>query len=494
MKLQTGLLAVLLAVSTVGKAQQGLQQRLSDTRGKAFPTYQNPAFAGTRYGESFSEMRGTFSTDHADKAVIAQLGRGHTAGAFDASSYQKMGKHGVAWGHAGYDRRHIKDVRWNETADFLTVYPYVTADSVGGKMEAERYSFRLGYAQGFRKWSYGVEAAYQSALHYRDTDPRPKDNSLFVNLTLGASRALSSRYSGGLYLHWQRYSQEQSIAFMNPYGTMLLYQMSGMNMHYHRFAGTLGQAYYTGHTFGAGLTLQPIGHGFDVMLYAERRRLQKQLSGLNNAPINDLQVWTYRGGIAWRSDRRYALLSGAYSSREGSENIYDDGIQNYHRIAITKPFKAVTAHITAEASQEWTAGAWTLSATPSLMLFHHRQSYKTPARKMSLSSLVPKLAFQTMLQRQTGLLTARISVANVSNLHKSISISEPKAFPQQLPTLTDNYEMLSSSAWMSEADVRYDHAIGKPFNTIFMQAKFQHTTFSTRHQRNLFKLSVGVTL
>ena len=54
MKLQTGLLAVLLAVSTVGKAQQGLQQRLSDTRGKAFPTYQNPAFAGTRYDESFS--------------------------------------------------------------------------------------------------------------------------------------------------------------------------------------------------------------------------------------------------------------------------------------------------------------------------------------------------------------------------------------------------------------------------------------------------------
>ena len=113
---------------------------------------------------------------------------------------------------------------------------------------------------------------------------------------------------------------------------------------------------------------------------------------------------------------------------------------------------------------------------------------------MSLTSLIPKLAFQTMLQHQTGLLTARISVANVSNLHKSLSISEPNAFPQQLPTLTDNYEMLSSSAWMSEADIRYDYAIGKTFNTIFMQAKFQHTTFSTRNQRNLFELSVGVTL
>jgi hypothetical protein len=36
---------------------------------------------------------------------------------------------------------------WNENADYDVIYPYVAADSIGGDMKFENYTFSGGYAK-----------------------------------------------------------------------------------------------------------------------------------------------------------------------------------------------------------------------------------------------------------------------------------------------------------------------------------------------------------
>ena len=173
------LLACSLGLSQQAWAQTKLQTLLSWHDNKAFEVYRNPALAVGRYDSSHAEVKASFINKNADQALVAQMGRAFTAGRFDASSYQWLGKHAVVWGDAGYDRRLTRDIQWNESADFMQIYPYVTADTLGGKMEREAYRFHMGYARQLNRWCYGVEAhvttlaliPFGNAIHKSNPSP-----------------------------------------------------------------------------------------------------------------------------------------------------------------------------------------------------------------------------------------------------------------------------------------------------------------------------------
>lgn len=489
------LLTCSLGLSQQAWAQTKLQTQLSWYDNKAFEVYRNPALAVGRYDSSHAEVKASFINKNADQALVAQMGRAFMAGRFNASSYQWLGKHAVVWGDAGYDRRRTRDIQWNESADFMQIYPYVTADTLGGKMEREAYRFHMGYASQLNRWCYGVEAAYESALSYRDIDPRPRNNSLFVDLKVGVSHSLGTRYNLGAYALWQRYSQEQSIAFMNPLGAITLYQMQGLGMHYYRFAGALKEAYFTGHTLGAGFTLQPRDKGLLAQLELSRRVLQKQMSDLQDAPINDLTVWTISGETAWRGRQHHVSLSATYSNHEGAERLYDNGLTGYKQLAINYPFLAKTLHMQLEAAQQWLSARWEINAMPTVSLLAFQETYANPQREMQFANLSFGLQTQAIRSFRAGIFTAHIAVQRTQNIQKRLVLNDRHAFTEPLSMLNDNYNQLTAHAWTSEIGARYDLFLRTPsIKTLFLQATLRHQNRTTHHHTTLVQLSLGVTL
>lgn len=493
------IIACVVSVATAANAaaQQSLdlRHRLSDVEDHEWTAYGNPALMDARYKTSFVDAAVTFAHDSGDKAVTAQTGRTFNDASFTASSYQRMGKGSVVWGRAAYHRRQTKGVEWNETSDFMEVYPYVIADTVGGKMRRESYLFNIGYAQSRKRWSYGMEAEYQSAVEYRDIDPRPKNNTIYAVFKAGVSVDISESYQAGAFMGWRHYSQQQNITFMNPYGKIMLYQMSGLAMQYHRFAGTLGDANYTGNTWFGGLTLHPSnGNGVEALLNIGHRSLQKQLSGLNNAPINDLAEWTYGGEAAMRRRKGYARLQVAYADRRGTERIYDDGVHNYHQISSSQPFRATTLCGTVEAARQWTCGKWTMEPMATVAVVSHRQTYASPERELTFTNLNPKISLLAMWQTRHDLLTVRMSETRQQNICRKLSIGEPKLFDKPLKTLYDNYDMITAGAWTTCVSARYDIAMPRIVSTLYVCAKASYTALTGRHHRQGIDVSLGVTL
>jgi len=83
-----------------------------------------------------------------DQAYLPQNGDGLSQGEFFANSLVRLDSISAVTGNVSYHRGVRRNVLWNETSDFEILYPYVAADSVGGDMQKEQYSFMGAYARG----------------------------------------------------------------------------------------------------------------------------------------------------------------------------------------------------------------------------------------------------------------------------------------------------------------------------------------------------------
>ena len=119
---------------------------LEPAQGLLALAWHNPAINQYRRSFSMSEVGLSFTSRHESTALHPQQGDGEHIAAFDATTYIKH-KSQTLWGRAYYNNGRIDGIEWNETSDIDIVYPYLLADSAGGKkMNVERYSFGGGYA------------------------------------------------------------------------------------------------------------------------------------------------------------------------------------------------------------------------------------------------------------------------------------------------------------------------------------------------------------
>lgn len=91
----------------------------------------SPAMRNYLHTPSISEFSVYATTEPAAAARIPQLGRGGKQFGMEASSFQQLGANSVVWGKASYQNGKKYDVTWNETSDFLLLYPYVMGDAKG---------------------------------------------------------------------------------------------------------------------------------------------------------------------------------------------------------------------------------------------------------------------------------------------------------------------------------------------------------------------------
>lgn len=87
-----------------------------------------------------------------------------------------LGENSKTWGNAYFKKGKREKVEWNETSDYLMVYPYVVADSVGGDMDFEEYYF-AGDTRRNINVSLGGICQLRALIEYRENRSPPRTSS-----------------------------------------------------------------------------------------------------------------------------------------------------------------------------------------------------------------------------------------------------------------------------------------------------------------------------
>ncbi|MCM1348601.1 MAG: hypothetical protein NC338_04245 [Firmicutes bacterium] len=322
---------LLLAAASVLPADSAMWQM-------ATPAFSNPAVKQWMLPQSHSSIGPEYEKEHLNRPVDITRGTGSDQWKINAETYLKY-KTSTLWGDASYSNGHQRELKWNETSDAALLYPYLTADSVGGDMNLERYRFAGGYADHSDKWAWGGTISYDAGLYYRSVDPRPRNVTGLLDVSAGVAHHAWAQYYAGIALGYQKYKQSNDIDFKSQLGVEKIYHLGGLGNHYHRFAGTGTASHYSGNRFSVMANLYPSsGRGLALTAKFERFTFNKVLTDLNKLPLN--HVWhnemnlqaafMHPGKVhSWGAEASFR----AYR-RHGQENIFGDATSNvYPQIA-----------------------------------------------------------------------------------------------------------------------------------------------------------------
>jgi len=302
--------AVLPVAEAIGEERLGLWHVA------ALP-WQNPAVNQWRMSAGLTRVGAAYAAG--DKGHQWSLG---------ADTYTRY-KTSTLWGSASYSNGKDDNAVWCETADYDIVYPYILADSVGGALSRERYSFAGGYADRRGRWAWGARLSYAATLEYRAVDPRPKNVVGCLDAAAGAAYEFGRGYYAGASLNFCKYKQSNDIDFKSEMGVDKIFHLTGMGTHYRRFAGAGLSTYYDGYRYGLTADIYPSsGRGFFASADVSRFSFDNILSDFNKLPMASAVHKSIEAEAGWLEggDKEYWGATARMSAyrRHGSENIFGD--------------------------------------------------------------------------------------------------------------------------------------------------------------------------
>lgn len=299
----------------------------------------NPAFMQTAYHSSITQAGAHFSYRNANKAFQAQNGDGHTLLSAYVTSYLRLDERNTVWGGAAYQTGRKRHIHFNSTSDYDLLYPYVMADTVGGNMENERYSFNGGYAVRINRWSLGALIDFRAEHEYRTIDPRPRGIATDLTIRMGANYEWKD-YLMGVGVGTRTYKQTNNVDFYNPLGVIPEYHMTGLGTDYVRFAGAVRSAYYKGTGIMADVQMTPVRGKSGAYLSVEGHFMPYEniLTELNALPITRLETSKLNVRTGWINDKKidWTTFVGIDAERRnGKEHIAGSSSSTEYRSLIS---------------------------------------------------------------------------------------------------------------------------------------------------------------
>ena len=317
---------------------QAVRECLSPLFAFGEKSYANPALQPYARQFSLSSLRLSGEYKNEKEAVIVQQGSGYRQGVFQAESYLHLNPRTTVWGHAGYRSGKIKSVCWNETSDFALLYPYIMADTAGGDLNTESYTFCGGYSRIHKRFSWGLSGDYRAMIEYRKTDPRPRNIVSDLKLSGGAAWQIHTRYLIGAAVYGRIYRQRNSIKFFSDLGVSKVYQMLGLGMYSTRFSDGNTGIQYDGGSIGGGIDLVPHNRqGFYGNVHFHKLNIKRTMLAHNYLPLTRLDENSIQGTWGWKRSapghQQGIQLEGLYHKRKGTEFVYGEGSSsNYPKI------------------------------------------------------------------------------------------------------------------------------------------------------------------
>ena len=479
----------------------GLGERLSPAGHFMHEVYGNPAAQVYRFKTSLTTIGLSGSYRQEDEAVVSQVGRGNRYAAFDAQSYIRRGKNTV-WGGAGYRLGRTMHTEWNENADFELLYPYVWADSVGGKLISERYAFAGGFAREFGRVAWGIYADYRAEIEYRTVDPRPKSVVSDLNLSTGATLSLGECYRLGTSVNLRVYRQKSSMSFYAPLGGPKLYQMLGLGMYSTRFSSSENNTsvYFSGRTYGAGLELFPRdGAGLFLSVHYSGWAVRRILPGYQKLPLTRLVDNVFDGALGWQGQsgiHHWGIkLSGNYAKRLGTEYIYGDasGSQNYPKLGAVEQYRNNRTDLVLSALWGFEEmRGWSFYAEPRGRYYDFEATYLSPSRKMQFGKVGCGGGLTVEKRLRRSVLHLSVSADYLANQTAELKLDGLDMDGSIGQMMQRNFGHLSADMTLYGASFRWNYDFPRASMALYVQGDWQHGSFADGNRSDYARIVFGV--
>ena len=354
--------------------------------------YGNPALMKDRFTSSLSMVNASWRYNSQQEARLIEEGDGSNRAGIEAKAFVKKGSNDI-WGEAGYDFGQRRNVKMNESSDYQTVYPYVTADLVGGDLHEENYRFSGGFAHTLKGGlTLGAYASYKALLAYRTIDPRPR------NLTSDLDFAAGMRWRWlGIALKAGKYKQTNVVKFYNETSQPTTYHATGLGTDYYRFRGANTNTYYNGRNFGIQAdAASSLGKftDFGIHVAYDYSGIDKIISSLNELPMASVTEQRINAAAhilthvaATNTLAVEAVIS--RTQRDGDENIFGEAENNiYPEIASLTMFRRSITEGSLLLAYEHTLGAVRIQASATGGYASDRWRYTEPERLMESDAAI----------------------------------------------------------------------------------------------------------
>lgn len=477
----------------------------------------NPALQPFLPDSSRSELRAGMTDIAAAGALPVEEGTGHLLGSVSATSYQRLGRStstagdaGVAptsttvSGSASFSFGKIRDIRWNNSADFDLVGPYVLGDSVGGDLQRKSYRFSGMYAGVRGSWSWGADGSYRATIDYRDRDPRDRIIVSDLHIGAGGSYLFSAiGYRLGANVRMRVYNQTADLTFYNPMNDIRTYALTGLGSIYPRFSGNSSQnTAYSGIGWTGGMQFLPAEEkrwNFSGEIHAAGIRISQVLRDFNNLTLtstSNLNLGARFGIIRNLKDFSGGLrISGEYRTKNGTENLFGASSgNNYEVIGKRDNYSRTDWRITLELPLEWEIAAVNrLSFVPAAGMAGRSEKLHSPARRLASEATVYSLTgnWKRRLGRRssmeiglTGLYrSARETERNLAGLNPASDLTD---------CLLRNFGLQTSDVTGLSADASVEFPVGKGMS-LSVEGNYRYRRYrSPGTSYNSFCLSAGL--
>ena len=442
-----------------------------------------------------------YRAENATSHRLMQMGKDKHNINIEATTFQHLGENDRIWGYASYDNRKTHDVVWNETSDFLLLYPYVMADSRGGDFQAEQYSLHGGFAhQNFnnRSIAYGFEAGYRALQEYRQRDPRP--NNTVADLQAKASIAytlknqtLALSFLGG------KYKQTKELIYMNELGAGIEYHLTGLGNDYSRFSGGNNSAFFKGHSLGLQGDYQyrfDDNSYFNIDARYKHFYAEKVLQNLNRLPLNSLSTDEVNiEAVRFIRNKLGISLFLDFSQRHGTDNFFGDGTGNiYEKIGSKRNFRQKSGLYGAKMYWQLPLGSdnFSSSITPSVSYYSLDTRQYSSNNSLESRGFVYKIISDSRYSWKKTIWSAAV-FGLVRHCSKGAMNTFMLADERMADALETMSAFLNNNEYACGISLRYDSPITDRFG-IFTKASFCNNWFSkTQHSQN-YEITLGLTL
>ena len=428
------------------------------------------------------------------QAFLQQKGKGTEKFKINTNSYYKIDSSNVVWGSASYTSGKRKSVLWNESSDYDIIFPYVSADSIGGDLKYETYQISGGYNRKINTYQLGIEAHYRALNDYRNIDPRPKNVVSDFKIHLGLSKEIAN-YSIGLDGFYQQYSQSNSIKFYKVLGAPPVYHMTGLGSYNNLFMGNKLDAYFDGKGFGGSLGIMNTKRkGLIMNLGYKNFQYDKIMTSFQDLTASSIKENQYWGKADYRfiGTKYNALLSisGNIQKRVGEEGIfYNQTSSNYIRIGTAKRYEYRENNALLSAALQRDNAKFPWSVAPFAGLLFSEESYQSNVIRQSFTKMNYGIDFQFPMKFKNSLLHFNYKIQMMKTINESSEFDYAYTSSKITEMIRENFNFLRSDYLQMDFNARFDFKLLRNHHGFISSGILYQTHFGKENTG--FEISTG---
>lgn len=461
--------------------------------------YYNPASMSGYSSSSFSEFNIGYHNNN-EKVYRQQLGEGNKGLTVEAKSFQKLKPNRFVWGSATYQNLKNGANKWSENLDYERVAPYATADSVGGKLNIERYQFAGGYVQKMNRWTVGAQVSYLAQLGYRSKDPRLKSTTSDLRVNAGLNYKVFREYEIGVFGEFNKYIQNNTLDFKSLLGRPYVYQMTGFGYSNYLFnGGTNPDSTFEEFGYKGGLQISnkqgkdfylqaAVGTSSMTKTYNNGSSMYFDLSDLEN------KNFEFEGAKFFNLNEKHRvglLANYTASIKTGSEYGYSLNSTNMTQIFKRKSYRKENYATTIKGFYQYNQDHFSITATPFFGYeeIKERRLYPNSGQKFEYSHFGINADYKQQIKENQVLSFQPYFSKRVVN--KSINALTSTGNAAVDAWIFQDYQFQSSDITTVGASLRYDLKLEK-LPAFFVSAEYQSQKIQEKNN-NFVGVNIGIT-